>query len=248
MTNADRYHFADFTRANYRRLLRLASVRYVFRRMTDFRRDEAFVIWRHDLDFSVHAALRLARIEAEEGVRATYLIDIHSEFYNPFEREVSDCIRGIAALGHEMGIHFDTHYYGIEKEDEIEQPLSRERQFCEELFECPFPVFSFHISTPFTQACRQMRYGALINANAEYFQSEVAYCSDSNGFWRFRRLEDVLTSAEDPRLQVLTHPEWWQDEVLSPRQRIERCINGRAEGTRRRYEETLRRTGRLNIE
>lgn len=248
MTNADRYQFADFTRDNYRRLLRLAAARYLFRRMTDFRRDEPFVIWRHDLDSSVHSALKLARIEAEEGVRATYLVHVHSDFYNPFETEVSNCIRSIAALGHEMGIHFDTHYYGIEKEEQIEEPLVRERRFCEEMFGCKFPVFSFHVSTPFTQACRRMTYGTLINANAEYFQTEVGYCSDSNGFWRFRRLEDVLRNGQDTRLQVLTHPEWWQDEVMSPRERIERCIRGRADRTRTRYEDNLLRTGRLNID
>jgi hypothetical protein len=248
VTNAERYHFADFTRDNYRRLLRLAGKTYVFRRFTDFSRDERFVIWRHDVDFSMHAAAKLARIEAEEGVRATYLIDFHSEFYNPLEREVSDCIREIASLGHELGIHFDSHYYDMAAESDLGRLLAIEQRTAEAIFERPFPVFSFHIASPLTQGCRQWSYAGLINANADYFQSEVGYCSDSNGYWRFRRLEDVLAAGEDARLQVLTHPEMWTDEVMSPRQRVERCIAGRADKTRRWYDETLRNAGRDNVD
>lgn len=248
MTNAERYHFADFTRENYRRLLRLAATQYVFRTFTEFDRQERFVIWRHDVDFSMHAALKLAQIEAEEHVQATYLVDFHSEFYNLLEREVSDCVRAIASLGHALGVHFDTHYYDVRRESELEPLLARERRIGEDVFGSPFRVFSFHISTPFTQNCRRWSYAGLVNANADYFQSEVGYCSDSNGYWRFRRLEDLLIEGADARLQVLTHPEMWQDEVMSPKQRVERCIEGRAMKTRRWYDDVLRRAGRENVD
>ena len=247
-SNAERYHFADFTRENYLRLLRLARGTYTFRTFADFDRSERYVIWRHDVDFSMHAALKLAQIEADEGLRTTYFLHFHSEFYNLLERGVSDCVRAIAALGHTLGLHFDPHYYGVTTEPELERLLQREHRMAEELFEAPFPTFSFHIATPFTQACRQWSYAGMINANADYFQSEVGYCSDSNGYWRFRRLEDVLSTAADARLQVLTHPEMWQDEAMSPRQRVERCIRGRADSTLQRYDDLLRRSGRVNVD
>ncbi len=248
MTNAERYHFADFTRDNYRRLLRLAAERYVFRTFADFDRGERFVIWRHDVDCSMHGALKFARIEADEGVRATYFVDFHSEFYNLLEREISNGVQAIARLGHAVGLHFDSHYYDVQDEGRLERLVDLEKRLVEQLFERECAAVSFHISTPFTESCRRERYAGLINANAEYFKSEVGYCSDSNGYWRFRRLQDVLTAAADERLQVLTHPELWQEQVMSPRQRIDRCIEGRAASTRRWYAEVLAKAGRVNVD
>ena len=88
----------------------------------------------------------------------------------------------------------------------------------------------------------------MINAAAEYFYTDVGFCSDSNGYWRNRRLEDVLREATDERLQVLTHPEMWQDIAMSPRQRVYRCIDGRAQRTKERYEQFLREHSRDNID
>ena len=52
------------------------------------------------------------------------------------------------------------------------------------------------------------------------------YVSDSNGYWRFRRLDAVLADADVERLHVLTHPEWWPPEPMSPRARLERSARG----------------------
>ena len=248
MDNATRYHFGDFTLTNFRELIRLARQSYRFRLFTDFDRSEKFVLWRHDVDFSVHRAVKFARVEAEEGVCGTYFLHLHSEFYNLFEYEVSALIRELASLGHHLGLHFDTHYYGIERQDQLEHLLTRERRILEECFESEIRVFSLHISSPTTESFRAWEYAGLINAHAEYFRTHVPYCSDSNGYWRHRRLEEVLRAAAEPRLQVLTHPELWQDSVMSPKQRVYRCIDGRAAKTKRWYDETLRAYGRENVD
>jgi hypothetical protein len=145
-------------------------------------------------------------------------------------------------------LHFDAHYYRIDRKSSLEDALAREKRVLEEFFDCQIRVFSFHIPSASTQAFGDLEYAGLINAYAEYFRREVPYCSDSNGYWRHRRLEDVLRKASDPRLQVLTHPELWQDTVMSPKQRVYRCIDGRAAKTRRWYDETLRTHGRENID
>jgi hypothetical protein len=248
MDNSERYHFSDFTRANYRHLLRLAQQTYTFRMYTDFNRDERFILWRHDVDFSVHAARKLAQIEVEEGVRATYFLNLHSEFYNLLELEITDCVRDIMELGHTIGLHFDSRYYRNQNEEELEYSLKQEKMFLEEFFGHEICVFSFHNPTPLTMGYSQWKLAGLINTSAEYFRSHVAYCSDSNGYWRFRRLYDILSEAKDERLQVLTHPEWWQEKVMSPRERVHRCINGRAEKTNELYELILIESGRKNLD
>ncbi|KDC30925.1 hypothetical protein L505_0136 [Bordetella bronchiseptica F4563] len=94
---------------------------------------------------------------------------------------------------------------------------------------------------------REARYAGLLNTYSEFFRDQVGYCSDSNGYWRHRRLADVLEQAADHSLQVLTHPGWWVDEAMSPRDRIARCAEGRAAATMRKYDEDLACFGRDNI-
>ena len=117
MSNKEKYRFEDFTEESYLKFLRLAKERYVFRSYSDFDKDENFILWRHDVDFSVHRAKRLAEIEKSENLKTTYFIHLHSEFYNVFEAEISKLIHQIIELGHFIGLHFDTHYYSINEEN-----------------------------------------------------------------------------------------------------------------------------------
>jgi hypothetical protein len=247
MDAAERYHYADFTRANYRRLLRLAKERYRFRTFTDFDREERFVLWRHDVDASVHSALRLAEIESGEGVVSTYFLHLHSAFYNLLERPVAECVTRILQGGHRLGLHFDASYYGARAEHDLEALLAAERRLLGEAFGADVDVFSFHNPDAVTLGFVEWSYAGMVNTYARYFREEVGYCSDSNGYWRFRRLEDVLDDGTDQRLQVLTHPEWWQERPMPPRERVQRCIDGRARRTGEAYDAVLRGAGRENV-
>src|SRR5262245_2992730 len=127
MDRATRYQFADFTLSNYRDLVRLARSRYAFRGYNDFEPNERLILWRHDVDMSVHRAIKLAQVEGEEGVRATYFLHLHSEFYNILEREVNGLAKELVSLGHDIGLHFDGHFYGeIQVKHELEDLLARE--------------------------------------------------------------------------------------------------------------------------
>ena len=74
----------------------------------------------------------------------------------------------------------------------------------------------------------------MLHAGARSVRDDYAYISDSNGYWRFDRLPEVIAAGAHERLHVLTHPEWWQEEAMSPRERILRCIAGRGAAPRRR--------------
>ena len=243
----EQYHFADFTRDNYRRLLRLAKTKYPFTTYPKADFGGRFVLWRHDVDMSIHASLKLAEIEADEGVTSTYFLNAHCHYYNLFEPEVRDRVKRIIALGHAIGLHFDHNFHGVNSVPALESALAIERRWLQELYGAEVDAFSFHDPGPFTQTCRADRYAGLINCYSERFHAAVGYCSDSNGYWRHRRLEDVLTAAADERLQVLTHPEWWQDTPMSPRQRVQLCIDGRSAYLTRRYDEGMKIVDRLNV-
>lgn len=241
-------YFSDFTRENYRKLLQIAKSNYKFRQYDSYKNDDSFIIWRHDIDTSPNGALALAKIEADEDVKSIYFVHLHSSFYNLLERETTDRIRAIIDCGHSIGLHFDTAYYNEDNQLSFEKNLRVEAEFLEFIFKCKINSFSFHNPTEFANARTNSEYAGLINATSEYFRTVVGYCSDSNGYWRYRRLEDVLREASDKRLQVLTHPEWWQETVMSPKERMLRCIDGRAARTRQDYEAALKAFGRDNVD
>jgi hypothetical protein len=242
-----RDHERDFTEAHYRELLLLAKQHYRFVGFTEEERAEKCVLWRHDLDFSPHRALQLARIEAEEGVRATYFVLLHSEFYNALEREVVGIVNEIAALGHSIGLHFDARFYG--ERGDFETLLQMERSLLEATLSLPIEAFSWHNPSQgdWIDSMDAASIAGMVNAYGGSIRERFSYISDSHGVWRFRRLRDVLDRAEESHLHVLTHPEWWVPDAMPPRARITRAIDGRAASNERFYDEALAAIGRPNV-
>jgi hypothetical protein len=208
------------------------------------------LLMRHDVDFSVHRSYALAKIEAEEGVHSTYFLWPHCKYYNLFEEEIVEIVDKIIELGHDIGLHFDYDFYKKQRLS-ILDAIEREGK----LLECIFGVYpeaiSFH---NITKSANEMfeeyqSYSAICgmwNAHSNYIRENYEYVSDSNGYWRFKRLEDVLIESER-NLHVLIHPEWWTPKVLSPRSRITRCIDGRTRKMHEWYDTVMIEIGRLNI-
>ena len=207
------------------------------------------VLWRHDVDFSPHRALRLAQIEAASGVRSTYFFLLHCEFYNLLEHSVRDVVIEIVALGHNLGLHFDLAFHGLAcSKAECEQALTFERDVLERVFSVPVPAFSFHNpDTGNALGFADDVLGGMVNTYGRSLKERYRYVSDSNGYWRFARLQDVLEEPASTPLHVLTHPGWWTPSVMSPRDRISRCIDGRATRMHLFYDDLLNRYGRLNV-
>ena len=86
----------------------------------------------------------------------------------------------------------------------------------------------------------------LVNTHGRTIQDRFGYGSDSNGYWRHTPLGEEITLARHPRLQVLTHPEWWVPEPMSPRARITRAIDGRAAYLAAKYDAAIAAVGREN--
>lgn len=245
---AVQYRYSDFTHKSYRELLRSAARRFEFRGFQDFKDASDFVIWRHDVDASIHASRNLARIESEEGVRATYFLSINNHLYNLFEADVAACVSEIASLGHDIGVHFDiSAYSACDNQAELERALLLERNMLQGFFQVDVRAFSFHNPDAKAFGFDEDSYAGMANAYAKSTRESVSYCSDSNGYWRHRPLGEVLQDTAIQKLQVLTHPEWWTKDEMSPRERITYCIEGRARAAHKRYDEMLRRYGRENV-
>lgn len=240
----------DFTFDQYRALLRRSSEAYSF---ADFSilgdadlATRKFFLLRHDIDYSPAQALALAKIEAELGVKATYTVQLSGRFYNPLEARTRDQLREIHELGHDIGLHFDAVWHGVETEEALEEAITWEAELLEKIIgRAEIRMFSFHDTTPFTMACQAPEYGGLWNAYAGVLQENVEYTSDSNGFWRFRTWDQLLDESPD-RAQVLIHPGWWADEPGAPGQRICQVIDRRARDTWAAYSDNLSRNAREN--
>jgi hypothetical protein len=121
----------DFTLSAYRQLiLALMQAEYsifTFEDWCDGKAQGRFVILRHDVDLMANNSLITAQIEAEMGVRASYYFRVVPQ------SNVPEVITQIAALGHEIGYHYeDLSLFKGDKEQAIkhfELQLNHFRQF-----------------------------------------------------------------------------------------------------------------------
>ena len=250
MTNREKYKFDYFTITHYAEIVKLAKeMGFEFILHKDgFQPNRKDVIWRHDVEFSPDIALKMAEIESENGVSATYFFQTHSEFYNIFEPYFAKILKDIKEMGHHIGLHFDSHFYDINDAEMLEKYIALDRKYLEEVFNLALDTFSFHNTTPFVLSCKNYRYGGLINVYAEFFKDNYQYCADSTGYWRYEILDEVLRDERVRHLQVLTHDAMWSEEVLSPRQRVRKSIQDNAERVKARYDQILIDFGAKNID
>jgi hypothetical protein len=249
MTNAEEYRFRDFTIKNYRKILEACLVNYDFIYFTDVMTEgKKQIILRHDVEFSVPIALTMAEIEASMGIPATYFIQLHGDFYNVLEKGNFNAITKIKALGHQIGLHFDPHFWEIDSEAGLEGAIEKEKRVMKLYFGFEPEVFSFHNTNPFILSCEEEKYAGLINVYSKKYKTSVGYCSDSTGYWRYEVLEERIHAVADEKLQILIHDGMWQEEVLPPRKRVYKVIEDQAELLKRSYDATLKNFGAKNID
>lgn len=240
----------DFTEAAYKKMLLLARDRGY--RFTNYnkRSSEKHVLWRHDIDLSVHRALRLAEIDAEAGIISTFFVNPHSTFYNMLEPGILALLARIRGLGHDLGLHFDAeaHKGRLGTLDGLTRCLTRERDLLADWLGSEISVFSFHNpDVANLLSFDQDEVAGMVNTYGRTFRESYAYASDSNGHWRHKSIP-VIINEDHPRLQILTHPGWWTPEPLPPRQRLERCAMGRARRQMSDNDAFLMANNRLNID
>jgi hypothetical protein len=141
---------------------------------------------RHDVDFSLEAALELAAVEAELGASTTYLLMTRSSFYNLASSEGEGAIAELRRLGHAVGHHALHPYVDLD-----------------ERFD---PVVAWH--NPQTVWMSEPIVGA-VNVMTPPWFDPAHYRSDSNQHWRQGCPHEALAAGELDWLQVLVHPEIW---------------------------------------
>jgi hypothetical protein len=75
-------------------------------------------------------------------------------------------------MGHVIGLHFDSHFYGITNEQDLNDKLIFEKGILENLFNIEVKQFCFHITNEFTLSCNKDSYGGMLNAFSEFYQKK----------------------------------------------------------------------------
>lgn len=167
---------------------------YSIRRVASYCPDcPKFILLRHDIDFSLEYAYKLAVKESEHGIRSSYYVYLHSDTYNVFTADSMSMLRKIRELGHEIGLHYDSRY-DVVKEDAV---LGR-------IIDDNVKTFTQH-NPGMTTRPDSYKLG-LENPN----ELPVKYISDSGRNWREGCFCQWI--GKEDKLHVLTHPIWWIKE------------------------------------
>ena len=107
--------------------------------------DTKCVIMRHDIDNDPAYSLKLAQLEAHENVHSVYFVLLTSDFYNVFSRRNRNILREIMALGHDIGLHFDSAAYpGEDTPEGLIRNILHEAELLSAAIDSPVKFVSMH--------------------------------------------------------------------------------------------------------
>lgn len=229
-----------FSIDSYRRLLgagRNAGYRFItFNEIAHDPGAERLCLMRHDVDVNVQFAAAMANVEAEEGIRSTYFLMLRSPAYNLLSRAAARSVREIAALGHEIGVHFDAQHPLVD-EDNLIPLVLEEARIVGDVAGTEVHAVSFHQpSRPILE--RDIEVPGLINTYNRRQLEGWHYASDSNRDWRGRSAFDLLAAGEHSRIQVLVHPMWWVCEAAGTEDVWEIAVRANFETMQQQFVET----------
>ena len=180
---------------------------------------KSFCVIRHDIEFSVDRALRMARIEADElGVVSTYTVQLRNNTYNALSEKNIKAVQEIRKLGHKIGLHQNPPSLGA---NQITENILKDIEVLEHYYEFKIDRFAFHRPNINPQLLSwYVQVEDLINCNGRlFFQYEegplpedlnVTYLSDSNHVWKFGHPFN-LNFNKVKILDVVMHPFSWSD-------------------------------------
>ena len=202
----------QFTYKAYLTLVsRLRFHGYVITDYHCWHKEQRCVILRHDIDYDINQALKMAEIEAENGIKSTYFVMITSDFYNIHSMDTRIKIKRIVELGHEIGVHYDELAYpeAVGKIDAIVKRIEYEKELLQGDIGTDITVVSMHRPSKGILE-GDITIPGMINSYGKTFFYDFKYVSDSRRKWR-ESVEKYIETEEYERIHILTHPFWYFD-------------------------------------
>ena len=228
----------DFTPKTYKHLLtslKQADYEFItFQQFCEGRAGERFVILRHDVDLKAENSLVTAEIEHELGIKASYYFRVVPQSDKPH------IIKEIAALGHEIGYHYeDLSLFNGNAEKAIEHfenKLKYFRQYYPVKTVCMHGSPSSKIDNK--SIWEQYNYKDFGIIGEPYYDvnfNEIFYLTDTGRSWdgekysvrdkvqsnydyRFTSTPEIIKAIQSqtipPKIMINTHPQRWSDKPL----------------------------------
>ena len=163
---------------------------------------------RHDIDFSLAAAVELAETNAALGVRGTFFVLLRSEIYNLLSPWSVERIRDLERLGQEVALHY-LEPPGARNDDLAGRVRGDFETVCREVPTLRRVVSWHNPSERLLRLRGEGTVGGLVNAYSTAFTTESLYLSDSNLRHSVEALEAALANAPTRHAQLLLHPINW---------------------------------------
>jgi len=175
-----------------------------------------FCVLRHDIEFSIDRAYKLAKIEKELGVVSTYTVQVRNNTYNALSEKNIDLISKIRELGHHIGLHQNPP--SSMKLDTLKDYIMRDITILEDCYGFEIDRFAFHRPKKEYLNCYvelDNRINCYDKKFFHFFENkpeslEILYLADSNHKWKYGYPLDFDFSKIN-KLQLLTHPFSWSD-------------------------------------
>lgn len=218
-----------FTYDAYRQLiLKLKENNYQFISYHNPFQYDRTVILRHDVDFDLEKAAKMAVLEKELQVSSTYFILLSTNFYNIHSASSKKWIFNILGNGHTIGLHFDETKYEEEDTQALEGRILDEiKIFNQELGENIIRSVSMHRPSK-RMLESDLQPKGIINSYSRKFFEEYKYLSDSRMNWR-EDVFSVIDSFGNNHLHILTHPFWYSEEEKTMKEKLNEFLNASVE-------------------
>jgi len=175
-----------------------------------------FCVLRHDIEFSIDRAYKLAKIEKELGVVSTYTVQVRNNTYNALSEKNIDLISKIRELGHHIGLHQNPP--SSMKLDTLKDYIMRDITILEDCYGFEIDRFAFHRPKKEYLNCYVELDNKINCYDKKFFHFfedkpeslEILYLADSNHKWKYGYPLDFDFSKIN-KLQLLTHPFSWSD-------------------------------------
>ena len=171
---------------------------------------------RHDVEFSTHRALELAKIENELGVVSTYTVQVRNNTYNALSEKNIDLIKEIKNLGHHIGLHQNPPIMPLK---DLKSYVLRDIKILEDSYGFEIDRFAFHrpkkeylncyVELENKINCYDRKFFHFFDKRPESL--DILYLADSNHKWKYGYPLDFDFSKIN-KLQLLTHPFSWSEK------------------------------------
>jgi hypothetical protein len=176
----------------------------------------SFCLLRHDVEFSIERALKIAKIDSDHGIKSSFFIQVLNTAYNPLSVFNSNLLKKIEGYGHHIGLHFYVSHIKEGDIDNLQNELKRQVNVLQECINTKIDRFSYHRPPSWILSVDTYKFSNLINAySSPYFEliknsvpDKVKYIADSNHRWNYGH---PLEIEGYKCFQLLIHPDEWSE-------------------------------------